>query len=80
MPIMPASQGSRSTGSRSMAFISKIQQKMVSARGATKGFLPEKEPRTFSSTKSTTHSAKFCAVPGTPAVTESATLLEEPGE
>ena len=57
-------------------FISRIQQKMVRARGATMGFLPLKEPRTFSSTKSTTHSTKFCAAPGTPEVTLSATFLK----
>ena len=67
-----------------MTFIRKIQTKMVSASGATIGFLPLKEPRTFSSTKSTSHSTKFWAVPGTPAVAFSATrrkkLHEQPAE
>ncbi len=47
---------------------------MVSASGATRGFLPLKEPRTESSMKSTIHSTKFCAPLGTPEVTDLATL------
>jgi len=73
-PTRPANAGNQSTGIRSIRFIRKIQMKIVSASGPTRGFLPLKEPRTLSSMNSTTHSTKFCQPPGTPAVAVLAAL------
>ena len=68
MPIATPISGSRSTGTRSMKFIRKIQQKIVSASGAMSLLEPWKLSRTWVSTNSTIISTKFCQGPGTPAV------------
>ena len=74
IPSSLASSGIQSTGTRSIRFISRIQTKSVSARGATSAFFPEKDPRTLSSMKSMTHSTKFRKPLGVSAVARTAAL------
>ena len=59
IPRTTARDGSQSTGTKSIVFIKIIQINVVKARGATIGFLPLKEPRTFSSINSIMLSTKF---------------------
>ncbi|MNI98962.1 hypothetical protein D3C73_1579210 [compost metagenome] len=62
--MVAARTGIQSTGTRSTAFIRKIQTKMVSASGAISGLRPWKVSFTLPSTNSTITSTKFCKPPG----------------
>ena len=74
--IRPDTHGIKSTGTRSIRFISKTQTKIVSANGAISALLPWKVLFTLSSTNSTTSSTNACILPGTPVVAFEATLLK----
>src|ERR1700728_674398 len=67
-PAACAAAGSRSTGTRSMMLNSRIQQKMVSARGAISLLVPWKVSDTCLSMKLTSTSTNSWTRPGTPAV------------
>ncbi|MCY1493734.1 hypothetical protein D9M68_275770 [compost metagenome] len=62
--ILAAKTGRKSTGTRSIRFIRKIQTKMVRASGAISGLRPWKVSFTLVSTNSTITSTKFCSPPG----------------
>ena len=75
-PIRPDTHGIRSTGTKSIRFISNTHTKIVSANGAISALLPWKVLLTLSSTNSTTSSTNACILPGTPVVAFEATLLK----
>ena len=63
-PIAWKTTGMKSTGTRSIRFIRKIQTNRVSASGAISAFLPWKVSLTLVSTNSTSTSTHCCQRPG----------------
>ena len=66
MPACVATNGSQSTGIRSMKFMKKIHTNSVSANGAIRRLVPWKVSRTLLSTNSTMDSMKAWKYDGTP--------------